>query len=260
MTLWSPAHVGADGRPAPFYAYDKWKYRQEVVGFDCQPLRMERIGRSFLRLQINTGFYLPVTEHPDFRQYHNGLSSKLRRKLRGLDDFYREAKVQLVPARTAADFEDFAAIFNTQWPKDAWVNQLQPYLPKIYLRLEKLGRNRSLMLRDQHGVAIAGLLMYRTDHAVNWHLLSRRIGMLDKHAPGTYLVHRALQHFFDEGKETLLMFGPGDYEWKRRFLGRPYPVYRYEALDLRNLVGLAGLWKRLYEERYNAAAAAEPQD
>lgn len=246
--------MGGDGQPVPFYPYDKWKFRQEVVGFENRPLRLERVCHAFVRLQINTGFYLLLSTFKDYQQYHHLLSHKLRRKLRTLDDYFLEEQFQYIPARTATDFEDFLDIFKTQWPGDAWVNPLRPYLPKIYLRLEELGCNCSFLLRDRQGIAVAGLMMYRTRHAVNWHLLSRRRGMLDKYAPGIYLIHRALRHFFDAGQETTLIFGPGDYEWKHRFLGQPYPVYRYEALKLANWVGLAGLCKHYFREHPYATA------
>lgn len=259
MTIWSESFVGHDQLPQPFYAYHKWKYRQEAVGFEGGPLRIENIKNKYLRLQTNTSFYLPVCEYRDFNSFYEQLSKKLRRKLRGLIDAFAEEEVQFVPIKTEADVDEFLAMFQTQWPKDAWVNELRPYLWKIYSRLEETGKNRSFMLKDKSGQGVAGLMAYKTELAVNWHLLTRRMGVMDKYAPGVYMVYRALQHFFTEAKEQYVIYGPGDYDWKRRYLGREFPVYRYERLTPRNLIGLAVLWKRLGEEKKKRATANEEE-
>jgi hypothetical protein len=121
-----------------------------------------------------------------------------------------------------------------------------------------MGRNRSCLLRTPDGVVFAGALGYLTDGAFNLHMLTRRDGVLDKYSPGFYLTFWLIRNMLTQDRPVLFLFGPGEFQYKKTFLARELPIYRYERRCLPNVFGVLRLYNRLRKERQRQEQSDAP--
>jgi len=247
--LWSSAWVGPDGCPQPFFPCDKWKYRTAVVGFEPVALTLDSIKSQYLRVQTTTNWMLNLQPFADMEAYFATLSKKMRKQLRWLDNVYKRESVQVIPIRTEQDILAFIDIFKTQWPDSDWSGRLTSSFVRFFLALEALGQHRSFLLRTSDGIDVAGMMGYMTDHAYNLDLLARRVGTMEKFSPGFYLTYWMVKYFLEEEGTDWIVFGPGEYEYKKRFRATPIPIYRYEQKVWQNWMGLMRIKNRYRKEK-----------
>ena len=119
----------------------------------------------------------------------------------------------------------------------------------MFRKLEEAGRNGSFILRDRNGAGVAGLLGFFTDQAYNACLLGRRLSDLEKYSPSYYLMAWSIQQHFAGRPQMYYLLGPGEEDYKKSFLAKPLPVYRYEVRTWRNAWAIARLYFRAKEER-----------
>ena len=253
-TLWSPAFCDPDGVPTFFFPSRKWRHRFEVVGFGRASGQVENVRDRYLRLRVNGNWYLPLGEYGDADSYFRALSKKTRKKLRWLRNSYEHLGVERTEIRTRSELEEFLQLYLTQWPESDWGRELREPLTEVYLAMSERDRNRSCLLRDENGEAVAGALGYLTDQAFNLHMLVRRPGRLDKYSPGFFLTFRLVERFLRDEPRALFLFGPGEFGYKRTFLAQELPIYRYEARNWRNVHGVLRLYNRCRKQRRRGGA------
>jgi CelD/BcsL family acetyltransferase involved in cellulose biosynthesis len=75
--------------------------------------------------------------------------------------------------------------------------------------------------------------------------------MFDKYSPGNYLAFWIIKNLLESsGHPAFFIFGPGEFEYKKRFLAKALPVYRYERITPANIHGLVRMINRWRKERY----------
>ena len=248
-TLWSPAFCGPDGTPTFFFPSRKWRHRFEVVGFDSASAHVENVQGRYQRLRVNGNWCLSLGEYGDADSYFRALSTKTRKKLRWLRNSYEHLGTECTEIRTRPQLDEFLELYLSQWPESDWGRELRGPLMEVYLAMGERGLNRSYLLRDESGDAVAGALGYLTDQAFNLHMLVRCPGRLDKYSPGFFLTFWLIERFLSDEPRALFLFGPGEFDYKRTFLARDLPIYRYEARTWRNVHGILRLHNRCRKQR-----------
>ncbi|NCC50840.1 MAG: GNAT family N-acetyltransferase [Spartobacteria bacterium] len=246
--LWSPSWADAAGIPHAFYPGKKWKYRTNVVGFEPCAVRLEEIDGTYLRVQTTTNWALDLQPYGNTEAYFAALSKKMRKQLRWLDNVYEREHITVAPVRTEKEILAFVELFRTQWPDSDWCGSLKRSFVRFFRALEEMGKNRGFLLRTRDGTDLAGIMGYMTEHAYNLDLLARRVGEMEKYSPGFYIAFWMVRYFLEEEHPAWIMMGPGEYEYKKRFLATPIPVYRYERKTWRNLPGLIRIKNRYRKE------------
>ena len=247
--LWSPSWAGPDGLPQPFFPCTKWKYRTDVIGFEPTSLALDNIKGQYLRVQTTTNWMLDLQSFADIEAYFAALSKKMRKQLRWLDNVYKRESVQVVPVKSEQDILAFLDVFKTQWPDSDWSGIRTASFVRFFLALEAMGKHRSFLLRTSDGIDVAGIMGYMTDHAYNLDLLARRVGVMEKFSPGFFIAYWMVKHFLEEENPAWIVMGPGEYEYKKRFLATPLPLYRYEQRKWRNWRGLIRIKNRYRKEK-----------
>jgi hypothetical protein len=251
-TLWSPACCQEDGVPQHFFPSVKWKQRLEVVGFQLLPLRVENIQGKFLRTQVSSNWYLDLTPYRQGNEFLDSLSKKAKKNLHWLCNVYPREKFSFVPIRTPDDLTTFLEIYLTQRPGSVWGKELREPLFRIYQELESMGKNRSFLLKDRDGQPVAAALGYEMDQSFNLHMLTRKPGLYDKFSPLFFFTFWLIQHVLADTEIPVFLFGPGEFEYKKRFLGQELPIYRYEQLSWKNFFGVLKLYRRYWKEKKKA--------
>ncbi len=257
-TFWSAAWCNGSGTPTFIFPFPYGPlFRFETIGFGPAPAGIQRIPPRHLRLPVTTNWFLDLAAQAAPDDYLAALSAKTRKQYRWLRNAYQREGVSIAPARTAADLAAFLDIYAQQRPDSRWLAKWRPGFLRLYAEFEKMGANASLLMRDREGRPVAGAMAYLTEAAINLHLLARWPGRLDKLSPGNYLVFDLINRALAGKTRPGLFLGPGEYDYKKMFLGQPLPVYRYEVLSVRNLAGLVKLYHRAWKNRRAAQAAAE---
>ena len=250
--FWSPAFCDADGLPQPILPGGGSVRRLDVIGFEDRPPAVENIRNRFLRLRVTTSWFLPAPDYRSYEDYFAALSKKTRKRLNWMRNAFEREGASLTPARTEAELEEFLEIYRSQRPESAWVTTLKSTVVRVFRTLEEAGRNGSFILRDCRGAGVAGLFGFFTDRAYNACLLGRRPGDLEKYSPGYYLMAWSIRQHFAGRPQMYYLLGPGEEDYKKSFLAKPLPVYRYEVRTWRNAWAIARLYFRAKDERRKA--------
>lgn len=250
--FWSPAFCDTDGLPRPILPGGESARRLEVIGFEDHPPAVENIRNRFLRLRVATSWFLPVPEFRSYEDYFAALSKKTRKRLNWMRNAFEREGGRFTPVRTEAELEEFLEIYRSQRPGSAWVTTLKLSVVRVFRKLEEAGRNGSFILRNRNGAGVAGLLGFFTDKAYNACLLGRRLSDLEKYSPSYYLMAWSIQQHFAGRPQMYYLLGPGEEDYKKSFLAKPLPVYRYEAQTWKNAWAIARLYFRAKDERRKA--------
>jgi len=248
-TLWSPAYSLPNGTPDFFFLAQKWKYRFDAIGFDPHPLRVDKVHNKYLRLQVSTNWYLNLTEYREISDYFQQLSKKTRKKLRWLQNVYSKQHIQFIPISTDSHLEELMRIYLTQWPNSNLGGELRKTLFNVFFALEEMGKNCSYLVREENGRFFAGSLGYLTDKAFNLMILTRQQGVMDKYSPGFFLTFWLIKKFLANDRIDAFFLGPGEFQYKKIFLGQSLPIFRYETYLWQNFWGVVKLYNRLRKEK-----------
>ena len=251
--FWTPAWCDADGLPQPLWPGGASARRLEVIGFEDHPPAVENIQNRFLRLRVTTSWFLPAPDYPSYEEYFAALSKKTRKRLNWMRNAFEREGVRFTPARTEAELEEFFEIYRRQRLESAWVTTLKSTAVHVFRKLEEDGRNGSFILRDRNGVGVAGLLGFFTDQAYSACLLGRRPSDLEKYSPSYYLMAWSIQEHFTGRPTMYYLIGPGEEDYKKSFLAKSLPVYRYEARTWENAWAIVRLYFRAKNERRKAS-------
>ena len=246
--FWTPAWCESDGAPRFFFTSKRYRYRFDCIGFENRPPEIENIQKRFLRTQVTTCWYLPLSDYPSFEEYLKKLSSGSRKKFRKLEKKYDDERIEFVPMTTDADMENLLRIILARWPDSEWGHELRDPLFQIYREFKTMGIVRVFLLRDAVGQSIAGSLGYLTGNVYNGVWLVRRQGVRDDLSSGFYHTAQLIRRLIEE-RSLFYIMGPGDYDRKRTFRASPLPIYRYETFTWKNANGLLKLCIRGWREK-----------
>lgn len=249
--LWTNAALDADGSLAAFYAPLPEKGKFNVTGF--LPLSgapaVEKVG-DFCRLPVTCHRILALDPFRGEEDFFRALSPKNRKKIRWLRNALPEAGCRIVPMTDDRDFPLFEALYAAQFPKYPVGCPANQALRLMYRELFRLNRAGCFMLLSDAGEVLAAALGFFGGGGYFFTHLTRSRSAYDKFSPGYFLAYRLIVSIITGHPETRFFYmGPGDYDYKRAFLGESFPVYRYERRSWRNLPGLIRLHFRCRKER-----------
>lgn len=249
--FWANAHIDPAGKLQTFYAPLPAGKKFNAVTFDPAdtPAAIERDG-DFWKLRVSSHRVLDLGSFSDEESFFRALSPKNRKKLRWLRNAVPKLGCQVVPLESAADFAKFEQLYCAQFSKytpDCADNQA---VWRIYQEFIRQKRSFSFLLLSADGEPLAAALGYFNGTAYNYTHLTRSIGgEFDKYSPGYYLTFCIVMKLLADHPELKYFFmGPGEYDYKRAFLGEPFAIYRYERRKWWNLAGYIRLKHRLHKE------------
>ena len=248
--FWANAVTDAAGNLETFYAPLDPKKKFNAVSFDPADTRPEiRRTPDFACLRVTLHRALELGNFAGPEAFFAALSPKNRKKLRWLRNAVPAQGIQVVPLETPAQFDAFERLYCAQFPKYAPGGPANTALRRIYGEFHRQGRSFSFLLLGPDGTPLAAALSYLTSDSCCFTHLTRGSGQYDKFSPGYYLTYRMLAELLTARREIRFFFmGPGDYDYKRAFLGTPLAIYRFERRSLFNLPGLLRLRFRLRKE------------
>lgn len=249
--FWEKIYIGNSGGLQCFYGKIPEKQRFNVLSFDPYP---ETVAISkvpgFQRLAVTSHRVVDLSEYPDSKTFFQALDHKKRKQLRWLKNALPAQGVAIEPICKMDDLDKFEMLYSRQFPKNGIGSARNCGLKKIYMELLNSGIGRGWIMYDVDHRAIAAALGFFCGDGFNFTHLTRLAGALDKFSPGFFLVFKILNELLDEHPECRYFFmGPGEYDYKRNFLGKRMAIYRYEPDCWGNFLGLLKLRNRARKEK-----------
>ena len=261
--FWANAVMEADGKISSFYAPLNVKKKFNAVSFDPADTRPEiRKTPDFACLRVTLHRVLELGRFAGPEAFFAALSPKNRKKLRWLRNAVPAQGIRIVPLEDAGQFDLFERLYSAQFPKYAAGGPDNAAVRAMYAEFRRQERSFCFLLVAPDGEPLAAALSYLTPDSCCFTHLTRGQTRYDKFSPGYYLTYRMLTELLANRPEIRFFFmGPGDYDYKRAFLGTPLAIYRFERRSVFNLPGLLRLRHRLRKELKNwDASAAEVTD
>ena len=254
--FWTNALADTDGSLRTFYAPLPEKEKFNAASFDTADTLpvIEKCGK-FRRLRVTTHRVLNLGAFDGEESFFAALSQKNRKKLRWLRNTMPKLGCRVVPLETEEDFKLFEKLYCVQFPKYTPGGVDNQAVWRIYQIFIAQKRSFSFLLLDENGEPLAAALGYFNGKSYNYTHLTRSKGEYDKYSPGYYLTYCILMRILSEHPETEYFFmGPGEYDYKRAFLGVPFAIYRYVRSGVLNLPALLRLAFRCRKEQKNFRA------
>ena len=205
---------------------------------------------GFQRLRVTLHRVLDLGAFRDEESFFRTLSHKNRKKLRWLRNAVPALGCEVIPLETEAHFRLFEKLYSAQFPKYPAGCPANEAVWQMYRELIRQNRSFSFLLLSPEKEPIAAALGYFSGTGCCYTHLTRLKGAYDKYSPGYYLTFCILMKILAEHPEMEYFFmGPGDYDYKRAFLGEPFSIYRYERDSLLNFPALLRLRFRCRKER-----------
>lgn len=227
-----------------------------LATFDPMPEKasVEKVA-GHRRLAVTSHRVLDLAPYPDSKAFFRALSQKNRKKLRWLKNAIPAQNVKIVPFDAANDFDDFENIYSTQFPKNAKGSARNQGMKAVYQDFFSDGTAAGWkMIYTEVGkepIPIAFALGFFCGKGFYFTHLTRIEGVLDKFSPGFFLVFKLISELIDrETPPEIFFMGPGEYDYKRHFLGKPCAIYRYEKNSWCNLPGLIRLYHRAWKQKH----------
>ena len=239
--FWANAVIDENGTLNTFYAPLPERKKFNAVSFDAADTmpEVEKL-QNFRRLRVTTHRILNLASFEGEEGFFQALSKKNRKKLRWLRNAVPNMGCKIVPLENFEQFQLFEKLYCAQFSKYTSGCEDNQALWRIYQELIRQNRSFSFLLLDSDGNALAAALGYFSGSAYNYTHLTRSKGQYDKYSPGYYLTFRIITKLLAERPECKYFFmGPGEYDYKRALLGKPFAIYRYERRGWKNL--LAGI-------------------
>lgn len=251
QVFWDNAALDADRSLKTFYAPLPERKKFNAVSFDPadSPPEICDIG-SYAALRVTLHRVLTLGDFDDPEAFFAALSHKNRKKLRWLRNAVPALGAKIVPIENEDGLDAFEKLYAAQFPKHPAGCPANAAVRRIYREFHRCGRSFSFLLLAPDGEPLSAALSYLCGDNCCFTHLTRSRSEYDKYSPGYYLTFRMLTMLLAEHPEIKYFFmGPGDYDYKRAFLGEPFSIYRMERRAWWNWTGLLRLRFRRRKER-----------
>lgn len=249
--FWENIYLDDAGDLQCFYGDIPAKQRFNVWSFDPYPedVVIDKVP-GFQRLAVTSHRVLDLSRYPDSTTFFQALDQKKRKQLRWLRNALPAQGMTIEPIRCRLDLEKFEVIYARQFPRNAYGSSRNQGVKRIYMDLLDSGIGKGWLMYDADHRAVAAALGFFCGDGFNFTHLTRLAGVWDKFSPGFFLVYKILCELLDEHPSCKYFFmGPGEYDYKRIFLGERMAIYRYEPDRWSNLFGLLKLRNRARKEK-----------
>ncbi len=250
QVFWANVVLEEDRSLKTFYAPLPARKKFNAVSFEAAdtPPEIRDIG-PYASLRVSVHRVLTLGEFDGPEAFFAALSPKNRKKLRWLRNAVPALGAKIVPIENAGDFDAFEKIYAAQFPRHPVGGPTNAAVRRIYREFHRCGRSFSFLLLAPDGEPLSAALSYLSGDSCCFTHLTRSRSDYDKYSPGYYLTFRMLTMLLADHPEIRYFFmGPGDYDYKRAFLGQPLAIYRLERRAWWNWTGLLRLRHRWRKE------------
>lgn len=249
--FWENIYIDGEEQLQCFYGNIPAGQRFNVWSFDPYPeiVAISKVP-GFQRLAVTSHRVLNLSNYSDSTTFFKALNPKKRKQLRWLKNALPAQGITIELVKNKDDLDKFEILYAHQFPKNSLGSARNSGVKKIYMDLLASGTGLGWIMYDPDHRAIAAALGFFCGDGFNFTHLTRLAGAFDKFSPGFFLVYKILCELLDEYPECRYFFmGPGEYDYKRIFLGERMAVYRYEPDQWSNIFGLLKLWNRARKEK-----------
>ena len=251
--FWSNTVLDSQGGLQLQYGTLPARKKFNVISFDSAETvpEVETAGK-FWRLRVTQHRVLNLKQFSDEDAFFSALSPKNRKKLRWLRNTMPKLGCKLIPLETYEDFRLFENLYCSQFPKYSIGCSENQAVWQIYQEFIRQKRSFSFILLSEKNEPLAASLGYFSGSSFNYTHLTRCKGEYDKYSPGYYLTFCVIMRILSEHPSVNYFFmGPGEYDYKRAFLGTAFSIYRYERRVWWNIFARLRMKFRCKKEQKN---------